>query len=449
MKIFDITSFGAIADGRTLNTRSIQEAANACRQAGGGMLRVPAGTFLTGIFELFSGTTLLVEKDGRLLASPRLDDHNVEGASVGLLYARDAHDLILTGEGTLDGNAPAFFDEGRLNGGEEDFSGCDTWQKRHGLPYGTRELKHGPLGAKGRPGNMLVLARCANVRIEKLTLTGSSYWTLHCADCEDVAIEHLRIDHDRRHANNDGIHLTTCRRVGIRHCRISSGDDAIAVTGFREPGGEAQIAFGLTGRAGVCEDIEISDCSLSSRSAAVRIGYGHNPVRHVRLNRLEIRESNRGIGIFARQAGVEDVVVENCRIETSLFHGNWWGRAEPIHLSAVRFPGEPGLFSIRKIVFRDIDAMGENAVVLFAEEPGAIEEVELVRVKMTLRRGDLFGAWGGNLDLRPGHPQLLAGGTAPLWAIGVSRLDCEDCQWKLEEKATDDFSAQPVIRERP
>jgi polygalacturonase len=453
MSSFDITDFGAVGDGRTLNTRAIQDSARACQKAGGGILLVPAGVFLTGTFEIFSGTTLLVEKGGRLLASPRLEDHVVGETSVGLLYAQDAANITLTGEGTLDGNAPAFFVEGTLHLDETGFSN-DTWQKQHGLAYGTRDPVHGPMGISpgGRPGNMLVFARCRNVRIEKLTITGAAYWTLHCAHSEDIAIEKLTIDNDLRHPNNDGIHLSSCRRATIRHCRIFCGDDSIAMTGFRYAAGERQIAFGITGLAEPCEHIEVSDCLLVSRSGGVRIGYGNNPVRDVRLSRLEIRDSNRGIGIFARQADVEDVVVENCKIATSLFHGNWWGRGEPIHVSAVRWPGEPQLFHIRNITFRDIEATGENAVTFFAEEPGAIEDVELTRVKSTLRRGALFETWGGNLDLRPAataQQGIIPGGTAPLWAIGVSRFHCNDCQWELAPDVGPHFSAQSVIRDTP
>lgn len=452
MKIIDITEFGAVGDGRTLNTRAIQEASAACQAAGSAVLRVPAGIFLTGIFELFGGTTLLVEKGARLLASPHLEDHLIGTASVGLLFARDAQDIVLTGEGILDGNSRGFFEENQLHIGGEDFSANDTWQRRHGLKHGTDDPVHGPLRPKARPGNMVVFARCRNVRFEKLRVTGSAYWTIHFADSEDLLFEDLQIDGDLRLPNNDGIHLTTCRRARIRNCRIACGDDAIALTGFREAGGEPQIAFGLSGLPGACEDIEISDCVLTSRSAGIRLGYGHNPLRKVRIKRVDIRKSNRGIGIFARQADVEDILVEDCKIQTSLFHGNWWGRGEPIHLSAVRFPGETQLFTIRDITFRHIEAVGENAVLLYAEEPGAIDGVKMFHVQSTLRRGELFESWGGNLELRPiADPlrSISAGGTAPLWAIGASRFKCEDCEWILDEKAGPDFSSEPVLRDTP
>lgn len=452
MKTFDITSFGALADGSSINTLAIQAAALACRDAGGGILRVPAGTFLTGTFEIFSDTTLLIEKDGRLLASPELADHQAGGASVGLLFAQDAQNIVLAGEGTLDGNGLGFFHLDLLHASHRDYLEHETWQKRRGLAYGSETLEHGPLLPADRPGNMLVFARCANLRIEGLCITGSAYWTLHCADCEDARIENLRIDNDLRIPNNDGIHLTTCRRAWIRNCWISCGDDSIAITGFREHGGETGIAFGLSGLAGSCEDIEISDCTLISRSAGVRIGYGHNPVRKVRISGLDIRESNRGIGIFARQAEVEDVVVEDCRIQTALMHGNWWGRGEPIHLSAVRFAGESRLFSIKDVTFRDIEAVGENAVTLYAEEFGAISGVKMIRVRSTLRRGALLETWGGNLDLRPmanDRAAIVEGGTAPLWAVGVVGMQREDCQWTLDDAVDSPFSTEAVIRDAP
>lgn len=449
MKIFPITDFGAIPDGTTLCTHAIQAAAIACREAGGGVVLVPAGTFLTGTFELFSHTTLQVEAGARLLASADLNDHRVGECSVGLLYAQDAEGITLTGEGILDGNGSLHFHEGELHGGHDDYSAHDTFQRRNALPHGSKDAAHGPFRPKPRPGNMIVLARCRDVRMEHLTITGASYWTIHCADSENLVFEGLNIANDLRHPNNDGIHLTTCRHAVIRQCRIVSGDDCVAITGFRNHGGEREIAFGLSGIAGVGEDIEISDCTFTSRSSAVRIGYGENPVRNIRLKRLDIRESNRGIGIYARQADVEDVAVEDCTIQTRLFHGNWWGRGEPVHVSAVRFGRDLPLFRIRDLTFRDIRAEGETGMLFFAEEPGAIEHVRLIRVSNTLHRGALHEQWGGNVELRPvANPEwsIMAGGNAPLWAVGVKDLHCEECIWQADEDSV--LSPEPFHAER-
>ena len=48
MKRYLITDYGALADGKTVNTKSIQAAIDKCDADGGGTVVVPAGTFLSG-----------------------------------------------------------------------------------------------------------------------------------------------------------------------------------------------------------------------------------------------------------------------------------------------------------------------------------------------------------------------------------------------------------------
>src|SRR5215510_9026247 len=57
-RVFDITKFGAKADGTTLNTAAIAKAIAECAKAGGGRVLVPAGTFLTGAIHLKSNVEL-------------------------------------------------------------------------------------------------------------------------------------------------------------------------------------------------------------------------------------------------------------------------------------------------------------------------------------------------------------------------------------------------------
>ena len=446
---FDITAFRAIGDGKTINTEAMVAAAAACREQGGGTIVVPAGNFVTGVFQLFSNTTLRIEKGGRLIGSPNRQDHQVGTASCGLLYALDASDIRLTGEGVLDGNAVPFFSTTEIVPLGSDFLVSETRQGRDGRPYGYRDISHGPKLPLGRPGNMLVFGRCKGLTVEGVTVTGATYWTIHCADCEDVTFKDVKIENDVTIPNNDGIHLTTCRNVRIDRCNITCGDDSIAITGFNHPLGEMEIALGLSGIVGECRDIVVQDCRLSSRSAGVRMGYGPNPVRNVTLRNLQITGSNRGIGIFASQSDVSDIVVTNCSIKTRLFHGNWWGRGEPVQISAVRYPGVADLHHVRNVLIEDVSAIGENAFTLYAEEEGAIDGIKLVRIEYTLTTGELFETWGGNLDLRPAADKKIAvhaGGTAPLWSIGVTHLEQIDCSWRTDANAEKVNSREPFIR---
>src|SRR5205823_3209319 len=57
---FNVLDYGAIADGRSINTNAIRKAINACAAAGGGRVWLPAGTYLTGPIVLKSGIDLHV-----------------------------------------------------------------------------------------------------------------------------------------------------------------------------------------------------------------------------------------------------------------------------------------------------------------------------------------------------------------------------------------------------
>jgi polygalacturonase len=445
MATFSVRNHGARGDGVTDDTAAITASACACRDAGGGILHVPPGDYLTGIFEIFSNTTLLLDKGARLLGSPQLDAHRHGDAIGGILFARDADNITVQGDGTIDGNGAVFFHENEIHLPSTDY---DTSVTRQGVAFGTTDPVHGPLKPKARPGNLIVFAGCRNVLLEGFHITGSSYWTLHLADCEDVIIRALRIENDPRHPNNDGIHLTTCRRTLIEDCVIHSGDDAIALTGFKNHGGEMEISLGLRGIAGVCGDITIRRCDLSSRSSGIRIGYGQNPVRGVLIEDVVIHDSNRGICICARQSSVEDIIIRRVKIQTRLFHGNWWGRGEPLHITALRFWDGPTLHTVKNIRVEHLEADSENGIHLFAEDPDAIDGVSLTDVTLTLRAGPLHDIWGGNFDLRPAAARPLAihaGGNAPLWSHHVANLTQSRTRYTLDASAAGRFEAAAHI----
>jgi polygalacturonase len=69
---FNVTNYGAVGDGKTLNTAALQKAIDAASTAGGGTVLVPAGKFLTGPFTLASSINLHLAKNAAILVS---DDH--------------------------------------------------------------------------------------------------------------------------------------------------------------------------------------------------------------------------------------------------------------------------------------------------------------------------------------------------------------------------------------
>src|SRR5687767_14356518 len=62
-KDYLITRYGAVGDGKTLNTQAIRKAIEECSRKGGGRVVVPKGEFLTGAIHLKSNVNLHVQKD--------------------------------------------------------------------------------------------------------------------------------------------------------------------------------------------------------------------------------------------------------------------------------------------------------------------------------------------------------------------------------------------------
>jgi polygalacturonase len=121
---------GAKGDGKTINTAAVHETIQACAQSGGGTVYVPAGEFRTGTVVLVSNIHLLLDAGAVLKGSDQISDYVSEGSNrFGLILAKNAENIAITGQGTLDGNGTAFMDMNKKRI-EDDFDGQFTRQAR-------------------------------------------------------------------------------------------------------------------------------------------------------------------------------------------------------------------------------------------------------------------------------------------------------------------------------
>src|ERR1039458_6647006 len=113
LRRYVVTDYGAVADGKTVNTKAIQAAIDKCASSGGGVIVIPKGTFLSGAIFLKQGVNLLVEKDGVLKGTTNIDDYPViqtrwEGTeepwTSAFINAEGVIGLEISGEGTIDGS---------------------------------------------------------------------------------------------------------------------------------------------------------------------------------------------------------------------------------------------------------------------------------------------------------------------------------------------------------
>ncbi len=395
---FDITKYGAIGDGKTVNTMAVQKAVDTCYRYGGGKVIVPTGIFIIGTVYLKSNVHLYLEAGAVLRGSPNLKDYTpYNQVRYGMLYAENAENINISGFGNIDGNGDNFFDHGKAE--KIEWGGTQyTRQKENFRKVLDGGIGDGPMTPKDRPYQMFIFSQCKRVTIKDVFVTRAPMWTMHFADCDGVKVDGIRLWTNMLAPNADGIDITSCNNVIITSCDIRSGDDAIAIVGYDH---YFEIP-GFKKLRHLSENITVSNCNLQSYSSGIRIGFlDQNSVRNINISNCHITNSTRGIGIFLRDEGsLENINISNMTIETKLRTGDWWGNGEPIHISAVRGNDSVKLGKIKNVKFDNITCKGENGFLLFGSDESIIENVTFRDVTFELVDSRLNEVAGGNIDLR-------------------------------------------------
>jgi hypothetical protein len=324
VQVFDIKAHGAVGDGTTINTTSIQTAIDACHDAGGGMVSVPKGVFLTGSLRLKSRVVLRLEKDAILRGSPNIADYTVETTEQpygahnppawrrSLIYAGDAQDIGIEGLGTIDGQ-----------GGIE----------RKVFPNKQDPQRQTPM--------LIRFERCRNVKISEITLLDPATFTTYFWQSQDIQIEGVTV-RSRNSRPGNGFVIAGSRRVRISGCDIDCGDDGIALQTFMLEWPN--------------EDIEISGCRISSRWCAIRIG----PESFGATRRLSMRDCT----FTTCQGGIKIESTEGQTFEDlSFFNIQMTKVCQPVMVLASRFAfskysltSRPPVGQIRNVRFEHIKA---------------------------------------------------------------------------------------------
>jgi polygalacturonase len=284
--VFNVKQYGAAGDGRTLDTRAIQSAIDACQAQGGGTVVVPAGAYVIGALALHSNVTLYVDAGATLLGSEDPADYPViasrwEGKEqpthAPLIGGRDLQNVAVVGRGTIDGR------------------GASWW----------RQLKEQSL-AHPRP-RLISFADCSNLLIEGITATNSPSWTIHPVRCANVTVQNVTIANPSDSPNTDGINPDSCSDVHIANCSISVGDDCITIKSGNEAEERAKLA--------PCQNITITNCTMANGHGGVVIGSEMSgDVRNVVISNCVFVGTDRGIRLKSRRGRggvVEDVRVTN------------------------------------------------------------------------------------------------------------------------------------------
>jgi polygalacturonase len=400
---FYITDFGAAGHDINTDTAAIQKAIDTCSAQGGGRVIVPSGTsFTIGTIVLKSHVDLHLERGSLLEGSPSAKDFTrfapqpvtfdpgpIPMMGV-IIYADAAEDIAITGGGRVDGNEMAYVTQ----------VGPQIYACVNDRPF------------------EVVLKNCRHIQLHDFTLSNSAFWTLRLLGCDDALIGGLNIDGDVRMPNNDGIDIDRSSNVRIIGCNISTGDDCISLKAV-------PLSEGITKD---CENVVISGCTLRSRSSGVVLGCDVGGLIHdVVVSDCVIKDSHRGVSVRLSLGGsIERALFSNIIIETKIFDSKWWGRGEPIQVEAVRWDAKSELGIVKDIRFSNLICTSENGAIVYADEPGHIENISFDRVSIHIVKPVAFA--GGQQDLRPTSkeplPNIATSGFILRQASNVTFKDC-------------------------
>lgn len=273
---YNIAEYGAVGDGKTMNTAAIQAVIDKCAQNAPATLVIPKGIFLSGSLFLKPGVSIEMMEGSVLKGSTDIKDYpkantRIEGHfepwPAALLNADKIEQLRITGNGALDGSGEPFWKEF----------------------YRRREINNKTTNLNVERPRLAFIQDCKNVLIQGILFKNSGFWNLHLYRCTEVTVDHCRFEalngpKPNNAPSSDGIDVDCSQDVTISHCFFSVGDDCIALKGTKGP-------FAMQDKdSPAVERISIQDCVFEAGGGIVTFGSEATIVRDVHVERCITRK---------------------------------------------------------------------------------------------------------------------------------------------------------------
>lgn len=272
-KDYNILDFGARSSKTNLNTKAIQAAIDACYKSGGGSVIIPKGTFVTGTLFLKSNITINMQAGAELFSSTSLDDYaEVPVAteephfSKCLFYVEGAENIKFIGDNVSEINGQGYY------------------------------FKH-----SGERPKLFRIEKSRNIEFQNVTIKNSGSWCLVFSECDSIFINKVSV-YNKENKNNDGIDFDGCSNVFVTDCNLQVEDDALCLKSSVDK---------------ICENINISNCTVSSYHAAVKFGTASKTgFRNVTIKDCQFFDCRYGaIKLLEVDGGVlENVDISNIKL---------------------------------------------------------------------------------------------------------------------------------------
>ena len=272
-----ITQHGVIADSTIVQTKAIQAVIDQAAAAGGGVVIIPEGTFLSGSLFFKPGTHLHLQAGARLKGSDDpadfdIVDTRIEGQSVkyfaALVNADGVDGFTLSGAGTIDGNGLRYWRA--------------FWLRRKWNPKCTNMDEQRP--------RLVYISNCKDVQLSGVRLINSPFWTTHLYRCERAKLLGLHIFAPAapvKAPSSDAVDIDACADVLIKNCYMSVNDDAVALKGGKGPWADQDPNNGSN------ERIIIEDCTYGFCHSGLTCGSECVHCRNIILRRCTLSNASR------------------------------------------------------------------------------------------------------------------------------------------------------------
>lgn len=390
--VFTAAKYGAVGDGKTLNTQALQKAIDAAAKKGGTVTLAP-GQYLTGSLFLKKGVTLRLDKGVTLLGSQDLKDYpeimtRVAGIEMkwpaALLNINDQDNVAIVGEGTVDGQGKVFWDK--------------YWAMRK--EYDAKGLRWIVDYDAQRP-RLLVMANSSNVTVKGVTLQRSGFWTVHVLYSKNVTVDGITVRNNLggHGPSTDGIDIDSSSYVLVQNSDIDCNDDNFCLKAGRD-------ADGLRVNR-PAEYIVIQNCVAGAGDGLFTCGSETSGgIRHVIARNLKAKGTKVGIRIKSalnRGGTVEDIRVDNIEMDgvgtAILLTMNWnpaysystlpEGYTEatlPAHWKAMltKVDPEKGMPHFRDVIISNVKVQNARTAISAEGQPNSLlEDMTLDNVTMT------------------------------------------------------------------
>jgi polygalacturonase len=469
---FDVRRFGAVGDGRTLDTDAINRAITAAHAGGGGTVVLPAGDYLSHSIRLQSRITLELRAGATLIAADppppgapggydapeagppnQYQDFGHSRFRNSLIWGENLEHVTLCGPGVIFGRGLS-----RGNGRVALPVGQVAPQPPGHLPDvleadGPVEPFAGPLvpGPFGYPhaldtlpagvGNKAVALRgCRSVTVRDLTILHGGHFAILAAACDNVTVDNVFID-----TNRDGIDIDACANVRISKCSVNSPwDDGICVKSSCGFGGLRPV-----------ENVTISDCYVSgfeegtlydgTRSRVIRHRGG--PIGRIKLG-TEASGGFRNIAVtncvfeFCRGlaleqvdgAAMEDIMVSNLVMRDVMNAPIFIRLGARLRAPAATSPGAAHRIAISNVIAHNVAP--DHGIFIAGLPDHPVSDVRLAGIRLHSRGGGTRHDAARRVPEMPrDYPEPMLFGMLPAWGLyarHVTDLQLHDLQLKLE-----------------